>query len=111
MVTSAAWTSFTDVDATLALSRGQYIDGSRYVQSGAFVEAEATVADRLIVRAGGRIAIAGADAPADPISSSLPVSAVWPIAVGHIGAEFASPNVFPSLQVWTDRTAPRTLMI
>lgn len=88
MVTSAAWTSFTDVDATLALSRGQYIDGSRYVQGGAFVEAEGTIADRLILRAGGRIAVAGANAPADAISSSLPVAAVWPIAVGHIGAEF-----------------------
>ncbi len=87
-VTSAAWTSFTDVDATLALSRGQYIDGSRYVQGGVFIEAEATLADRLILRAGGRVAVAGVNAPADPISSSLPVSAVWPIAVGHVGAEF-----------------------
>lgn len=87
-VTSAAWTSFTDVDATIALSRGQYIDGSRYGQGGVFLESEALFGDRLIVRVGGRAAFAAAKAPEDPISGTKPVSDIWPIAVGHVGAEF-----------------------
>lgn len=86
-VASRAWTSFTDIDAVIALSRGQYIDGARYVQAGAFVEGELTLFDRVIVRAGGRGAFAHARAAADPASGTRPVSAAWPIAVGHVGAE------------------------
>jgi len=87
LVTSAAWTSFTDVDATIALSRGQYIDGSRYGQGGIFIESEAYLGDRFIVRVGGRAAFAAVKAAADPISGTKPVSELWPIAVGHIGTE------------------------
>lgn len=102
-VTSAAWTSFTDVDATIALSRGQYIDGSRYGQGGVFVESEAMVGDRLILRAGGRAAFAAANAPADPISGTKPVSQIWPIAVGHLGAELRLVKPL-SLMVSLDRS-------
>ena len=87
-VTSRAWTSFTDIEAVIPLSRGQYIDGARYVQAGAFAEAEMRIAERFIVRAGGRGAFANARAAADASSGTRPVSASWPIAVGHVGAEF-----------------------
>jgi outer membrane receptor protein involved in Fe transport len=103
LVTSAAWTSFTDVDATVALSRGQYIDGSRYGQGGVFAESEAMVGDRFILRAGGRAAFAAARAPADPISGTAPVSDIWPIAVGHVGAEVRLSNPL-SLLVSLDRS-------
>lgn len=102
-VTSAAWTSFTDVDATVALSRGQYIDGSRYGQGGVFLESEAMLGDRIFLRAGGRAAFAAAKAPADPISGTKPVSDIWPIVVGHVGAEIRLTNPL-SLLLSIDRS-------
>lgn len=86
-VTSRAWTAFTDIDAVIALPRGQYVDGAQYVQAGAFLEAEATMFDRLVVRAGGRGAVAHANAAGEPKSSTQSVLATWPIVVGHVGAE------------------------
>lgn len=87
-VSSRAWTSFTDVDVTLALSRGQYIEGSRYAQGGGFVEAEVSFLDRFFLRAGTRAGVVQAHAPADPISGTRPVDATWPVFVGHGGLEF-----------------------
>ncbi len=87
LVTSRAWTSFTDIDAVIALSRGQYVDGARYVQGGMFVEGQASFWDRLVVRAGARGAFARASAAADPASGTRAVSGTWPIVVGHAGAE------------------------
>jgi outer membrane receptor protein involved in Fe transport len=88
LVTSRAWTTFSDIDAVLALSRGQYVDGARYVQGGAFIEGEVAIGERLVVRAGGRGALARASAGADPASGTRAVSGTWPIAVGHVGAEY-----------------------
>jgi iron complex outermembrane receptor protein/hemoglobin/transferrin/lactoferrin receptor protein len=89
LVGSRAWTEFTDIDAIIQLSRGQYLDGARHLQGGAFVEAETTLGERLIVRAGGRGAFARATAPADPASGTRAVDGTWPIAVGHAGAELS----------------------
>ena len=102
-VTSRAWTSFTDIDAVLALSRGQYVDGARYVQGGVFDEGEATLWDRLVVRAGARGAFARASAAADPSSGTRAVSATWPILVGHAGAEVRVSNAI-SLLASVDRS-------
>ena len=88
-VESRAWTSFTDIDAVLALSRGQYVDGARYAHGGVFAEAEASVYRRLLVRLGGRGAFAQARAAADTASGTQAVAATWPVVVGHVGAELS----------------------
>lgn len=87
LVGSKAWTEFTDIETVIELPRGQYLDGARYVQGGAFVEGELSLGERVIVRAGGRAALARASAQGDARSGSQAVDGTWPIAVGHAGAE------------------------
>ncbi len=102
-ISSRAWTSFTDVDVTVALSRGQYIEGSRYAQGGGFVEAELSFLDRIFLRAGTRAGAVRAYAPADPISGTRPVESTWPVFVGHAGLEFRAAKPI-SILVSVDRS-------
>lgn len=87
VVQSGASQSFTDLDRTFESSRGQYIDGSRYVSLGAFTEVDLAVASWLSLRFGGRAAVVGARANADPESGSLAVRETWFAPVGRVGAE------------------------
>ena len=87
-VSSRAWTSFSDVDVTVASSRGQYVDGSRYAQGGGFVETELSLGNRVVVRTGARAGIVHANAAADPVSGTRPVLATWPVVAAHGGVEF-----------------------
>jgi iron complex outermembrane receptor protein/hemoglobin/transferrin/lactoferrin receptor protein len=87
LVKSAAWIEFTDIDITQKLSRGQYLDGSRYNYGGFYLEGTAALLERLILRGGGRISWITADAPADPESGSSPISSSWFPAVGNAGVE------------------------
>ncbi|MFT5359357.1 MAG: outer membrane receptor protein involved in Fe transport [Polyangiales bacterium] len=87
-VRSDASQSFTDLDRTFDRSRGQYIDGSRYVSLGAFTEVDVSVASWLSLRVGGRAAVIGARAAADPESGSLAVRETWFAPVARFGAEF-----------------------
>jgi iron complex outermembrane receptor protein/hemoglobin/transferrin/lactoferrin receptor protein len=87
-VSSAAWLIFTDVDITRLRSRGQYIEGSTYAWGGAFLEAEAELFERGVVRAGGRASHIQARSPADAESGTLAIDARWAPLVGHIGLEW-----------------------
>ncbi len=89
-VTSVAWLIFTDFDPDVvrARSRGQYIDGSDYVWGGVWGEAEAILADSVVLRAGGRASHIAASAPADADSGTLAVDQNWQSVVGNVGAEW-----------------------
>lgn len=87
-VESEASQTFTDIDRDFALSRGQYLDGSRYVHGGVWVEAEAWPTKRLAVRSGGRVAFARVDAPADPESGTAAIDRGFGAAVGRAGLEW-----------------------
>lgn len=76
-VESAAWLTFTDVDVTRRLSRGQYLDGATYTWGGFWVEPEIVVADDLTISAGARLGASAARAPGEPQSESAPVDATW----------------------------------
>jgi iron complex outermembrane receptor protein/hemoglobin/transferrin/lactoferrin receptor protein len=96
LVDSRAWTEFTDIDAVIPLSRGQYLAGSSYVHGGGFVELEATLWRRLVARAGARAGAASASAPADPASGTAQVDRGWPVIAGNAGLEV---QVVPALAV------------
>jgi outer membrane receptor protein involved in Fe transport len=87
-VESVAWLTFTDLDITRIRSRGQYLDGSSYIWGGAWSEAEVTLLDQVVVRAGGRLSHTGAQAPGDDVSGTLPVDRTWSTAVGNVGVEW-----------------------
>jgi iron complex outermembrane receptor protein/hemoglobin/transferrin/lactoferrin receptor protein len=87
-VGSAAWSAFTDIDRTIGLSRGLYLDGSRYLSFGAYAEGEARFPHDIALRAGGRLAIAAANAPGDVASGSEPVDRVWVAPVGRAGISY-----------------------
>lgn len=86
-VRSAAWQSLTDLDLTLGLSRGQYLDGSLHATVGSFATLELSPAPWLIVRSGGRVGVVGVRAPGDPESGSRGVKRDDPFVVGRVGAE------------------------
>jgi outer membrane receptor protein involved in Fe transport len=89
-VDSAAWLEFTDVDIVRLRSRGQYLDGSSYTTGGLFSEAEIDVLERIDLRAGARLAAAGANAPADDESGTLAVDQTWVSGVGNAGITVAA---------------------
>lgn len=84
-IDSEASVVFTDVDIAQKLSRGQYLDGARYVTSGAWTEVEARLGDAWRLRAGGRAALVHAKADGDPQSESAPIDRTWGTAVGNAG--------------------------
>jgi iron complex outermembrane receptor protein/hemoglobin/transferrin/lactoferrin receptor protein len=86
-LTSRAWVTFTDLDYTAQRSRGQYLDGARYLYGGTYFEAKGIVWRRLILRTGARLAWAAADAPGDTDSDSLAIHRWWFPLVGHAGLE------------------------
>lgn len=87
MLESLAWLRFTDVDPviTSVLPRGQYIDGSRYLSSGAWVEPHMWIGPKVRLRAGGRAALVWAKAAGDEASETAPVDRSWATAVGNAG--------------------------
>lgn len=86
-VQSEARQSFTDIEETWELSRGQYLDGSAYLSLGSFAEAELVPVRWMTLRSGGRLSLIGARAPPDAESGSPSVSRQWTAAVGRAGAE------------------------
>lgn len=84
---SLAWLRFTDVDPVITdvLSRGQYVDGSRYLSSGAWVEPYVWAGPRVRVRAGGRAALVHADSPGDEDSGTRVIERTWGAVVGNAG--------------------------
>lgn len=84
-VASRAWIGFGTPESTVQRSRGQYVDGSRYLTSGVWIEGEMVAWEALRVRAGGRAALVDATSPADPDSGTEPVDRTWGAAVGNAG--------------------------
>jgi outer membrane receptor protein involved in Fe transport len=83
-----AWLTFSDVAVTRLRSRGQYLDGSSYLQGGVFGEGELRIARVLDLRLGARLALARAEAPEDVESGTLGVDQSWVAAVGNAGIEW-----------------------
>lgn len=74
---SLAWTRFTDIDLTLADSRGQYVTGSRYSTGGVFTRLASTLGRSLGVQLGGRLGFASANTPGDAKSATLLIDRSW----------------------------------
>jgi len=85
LIDSAGWLYFRDVGIRSDLSRGQYLDGGRYLSSGLWAEVEATFVDAIRLRGGGRGALVVAKAEGDPSSESATIDSTWGTAVGHAG--------------------------
>jgi outer membrane receptor protein involved in Fe transport len=86
-IDSRAWLRFTDVSPPVVstLARGQYIDGSTYLTSGAWLEPHLWLGPRVRLRAGGRLAAIRADADGESESETLAVHRGWATAVGNAG--------------------------
>jgi iron complex outermembrane receptor protein/hemoglobin/transferrin/lactoferrin receptor protein len=84
-VSSESSQSFTDIDRTFALSRGQYVEGSTYVSGGLFTELEARFTTRIRAHAGARAALVDARSPADAASATRALSAGYGAVVGRAG--------------------------
>lgn len=87
-VASTAWLTFTDLEppVTRVRSRGQYLDGSTYVQAAAWTEATAALGPRWTLRGGTRLTHVRASAPGDEDSESSAIDAVWTTPVAGAGA-------------------------
>jgi iron complex outermembrane receptor protein/hemoglobin/transferrin/lactoferrin receptor protein len=77
-------------------SRGQYMDGAFFLQTGLFAELELVPIAWLTLRGGGRLAATMASASADEASSTTAVHRRWTAAVGRAGA---SAEVAPQTHV------------
>lgn len=86
-VSSAAWQTLTDLDLTLTLSRGRYLDHSTYATLGAFLMLELQPLDGLVVRTGGRLGMVGARAPGDAASGTQRVRDEFAVGIGRLGVE------------------------
>lgn len=83
-VDSVAWLELTDIDYVRYDSRGQYVAGSRYLTGGGFALAEARWR-AFAVRAGGRVGLASASAPADEESATTAIDRTWLTTAGFAG--------------------------
>jgi iron complex outermembrane receptor protein/hemoglobin/transferrin/lactoferrin receptor protein len=88
LLRSQASIGFSDLDLSLPRSRGQYLDGSRYLHGGAFLEGELPLPQGVVVRAGSRLSWVAAHAPGDVESGTSPVERAWLPLVGHASAEW-----------------------
>jgi iron complex outermembrane receptor protein/hemoglobin/transferrin/lactoferrin receptor protein len=84
-ISSEAWNVYTNVGIVSKYSRGQYLDGARYLTSGLWSEAQLRLYDRLELRAGGRGALVTAKAAGDPESESAAIDRLWGSGVGSGG--------------------------
>ncbi|MDC0673317.1 TonB-dependent receptor [Nannocystis radixulma] len=84
-IASEAWNVYLDVGMTSKYSRGQYLDGGKYMTSGIWSEGQLSLYDRLELRAGGRGALVVAKAAGDPKSESAAVDKLWGTGVAGGG--------------------------
>ncbi|MEM7153835.1 MAG: TonB-dependent receptor [Myxococcota bacterium] len=85
LIDSEAWVFFRDVQIRSDVSRGQYLDGGRYLSSGLWADAEFTFIDAIHLRGGGRGALIHGKADGDAESESAPIDSTWATPVGHVG--------------------------
>lgn len=88
LLRSSAALLFTDTLDRVPRSRGQYLDGSRYLQGGLYADAELRLPRRLVLRGGARLSLVRADAPADPESGTAVVASTWLPLAGRLGLEW-----------------------
>lgn len=87
-LSSSATRRYTDTPGTAVLPRGQYVDGSTYLQTGSYVDAELRLPAQLVLRAGGRLAYTQARVgPSDSMSTQA-LSQSWFPLVGRLGVEW-----------------------
>jgi iron complex outermembrane receptor protein/hemoglobin/transferrin/lactoferrin receptor protein len=84
---SRAWIGFEDIGFVRELTRGQYIDGSRYAQGGVYAQGELALG-AFVASAGARIGVARAQAPSDPASSTRSVDDAWAPLAAHVAARW-----------------------
>jgi iron complex outermembrane receptor protein/hemoglobin/transferrin/lactoferrin receptor protein len=94
---SSALTRFTALDIELQRSRGQYLTGSRYFTGGLFVDGDWELFPTLTARAGTRVGLVVARAPADAESGTLAVDNRWVPWVGHAGLEWRATSTLTLL--------------
>ena len=86
-IVSKAWNLYLPpVNILSEGSRGQYLNGGKYLSSGLWTEGTFKIFDRLELRIGGRGAFVTANAPGDPKTLSAAVDKRWATAVGGGGA-------------------------
>lgn len=88
LLSSKAWTEFTDMQLLYLNSRGQYLEGSQYWWTGLYAHTELIWRERYILRGGGRFTATLADAPADAESGTAAIARHWLSLVGQVGAEW-----------------------
>ncbi len=88
LVDAEAQQTFTDIDLTFELSRGAYLNGSKYQTSGAFSQVTLAHSDWVELRGGGRASHVRARAPADPESGTGAVDQRHTAFVGQAGTTF-----------------------
>ncbi len=85
-IVSKAWNHYLPpVNILTELTRGQYLNGGRYINSGLWTEGHLRVLERVELRLGGRGAFVRARAPGDPMTASAAVDQRWGQAVGGGG--------------------------
>ena len=85
-IVSNAWNLYLPpVNILTELTRGQYLNGGKYLTSGLWTEGHFKVLDRVELRVGARGAFVSAAAPADPKTLSAGVDKRWATAVGGGG--------------------------
>ena len=89
-VASTKWTTLSDSGITRLDPRGQYLDGSRYHQGGAWLAPRLDLGDDWTLRAGARWAFAMARAPGDEESDTAAVDRGWSAAVASAGVRWAA---------------------
>ncbi len=86
-IVSKAWNLYLPpVNILTELTRGQYLNGGKYMTSGLWTEGHFKVLDRLELRVGARGAFVTAHAPADGKSLSVGIDKRYATAVGGGGA-------------------------
>ncbi|MFN3196839.1 MAG: TonB-dependent receptor [Bradymonadia bacterium] len=84
-VQSAAWTELTRLEVIRTMSRGLYLDGSRYAQGGVWASPRLDITEDLTLRTGVRFAMATAKAPGDEATLTRPLENTWWAVVSHGG--------------------------
>ena len=78
----------SDTAITRHADRGQYVDGSRYAQGGAWASSRLDLGPQVTLRLGGRAAVADVSSPEQTVSDTVGVDAQWWTMVGHAGAQW-----------------------
>jgi iron complex outermembrane receptor protein/hemoglobin/transferrin/lactoferrin receptor protein len=87
-VRSETWQVFTDLDPSVRidLPRGQYVNGSRYLTSGAFADLRHDLFHRWQVSTGARVGLMAAKVPEQAESGTMGLNKSWAAFAGRFGS-------------------------